>query len=506
MSFGDFIDSVIEPFAPAAAARRRAARIGLAAIRQYDAAKHDRRTYGWRRPATSANAEIGGGLVGLRNGARELVRNNKYAAAARRQMVAQIVGDGITARAVHDDAAVARAAQDEWDEWSASKVYQGTFDYYHVQKLIVGGTIEGGEMLQVWHAAENRPDASVDVLEGDLLDNTKTQRLSDGRIVQGVEFDRDGNRRGYWLFDEHPGDVLFRSSLASNFVSARNVDHIFEQTRSPQARGVSWFAPVMLTLRDVSEIEDARRLKEKVEACLALVLTTSNENVGSPVLTGERQTQTDGRPDIETLRPGMVFRARPGEEATTVNPTASADTVNFLRQQLAAVSASLIPYHLMTGDVTGANYTALRAALLSFWSLLDDWQQQIFIPLACQSAFDRRMRVLATETGDARYLKVKAQWAVPMRPLLDPVKDMNGEIIAIRAGLKTLTKALTERGIDVDKHLTEIARINGLIDDLKLALDSDPRRLTDAGILQAAAGYLATKGGAVSNAASDTSN
>jgi lambda family phage portal protein len=493
MAFGDFLDGVIEPFAPAAAARRRSARIGLTAIRQYEAAKNDRKTQGWNRPASSANRETAQGLIGLRNGARDLVRNNKYASAALRQMTAQMIGDGITARCVHSDPVIAATAQQEWDSWSNSPVYEGRHNFFHVQKLIGRGMIEGGEMLQVWLPLNGVPDSRIRVLEGDYLDSTKTYRTAQGRVVQGVEFDAEGNRSAYHLFAEHPGDVIFGGGLNSVPVAAEYVDHVFEEIRAPQARGVSWLGAVALTLRDVSDIEDATRLKKKVEACLALVLTRESADGSSPIL-GEQKDQGPNKQDIETMRPGMIWRARPGEDAKAVTPAASHDTVEFLRQQIAAVSASLIPYHLMTGDVSQANYSGLRAAMLGFWTLLDDWQQQIVIPLCCQSAFNRRMRVLATRTGDPRYLQVLSQWAVPKRGLVDPVKDLMGEILEIRAGLTHETDALARRGIDIDKHFAEIARINALIDKLGLALDTDPRRLTTNGILQIAAGYLAPKG------------
>lgn len=490
MKLGEIIDRSIAPFAPGLAARRTAARIGLDAVRQYEAAKFgDRRTKGWSRPASSADRENEFGTIGLRNGARDLVRNNKYASAAVKQMKAHMIGDGITCRTTHAIPSVAQAAQDEWDRFCDSKVYENRHDIFHVQKLIAGEMVEGGEALQLWLAGPNGPDSKIRVLEGDYLDSTKTTRLNDGgRLVQGVQFNRDNDRTHYHLFDEHPGDVIFGSSLTSTAISAEFVDHVYDEARPGQTRGVSWFASTALTLRDIADIEDARRWKEKVAACVALVLTPGEDSSASALAASEKQEGK--KPDQETLRPGMIFRTKKGETATSLTPAASADGVMFIRQQLAAVSANLVPYHVLTGDVSQANYSSLRAALLAFWALLDDWQQQIIIPLCCRSAFDRRMRILALQKGDARLLQVKAQWAVPKRAFVDPVKDLMGEIMEIRAGLSTMTQAMSRRGIDVDKHLKEIERINGLLDSMKLALDIDPRKLTTAGILQAAAPYL----------------
>jgi lambda family phage portal protein len=487
MGFGDFIDACIEPFAPVSAARRRSARIALGQLqRQYDAAQTNRRTQGWRRPSTSANVEIGMGLAKLRASSHDLTRNNKYANAALKQMNAQMVGDGIALRCEHDDKTLAKTMQDEWDRWAESKV-DGQNDFYGVQRLDGNALIEGGEALNLWGADADGPDGRITVLEGDYLDLAKTQALTPGRITQGVQFDASNFRSAYWLFDNHPGDVLLSQSRA---IAAEYVDHVYDQERPGQVRGVPWLTPSLLELRDIADIEDSVRLKKKVEACLAVILTPDAGQTASP-LTGEtKAADVAGRPETETLRPGLIFRTKPGETATTLNPTGTGDTVQYLRYLLMGISASLVPYHLMTGDPSQANYSSLRAMMLGSWALLDVRQQHIFIPNCCQPAFVRRRRRAALEKGDKRLLQVKAVWTPPPRPFVDPLKDVAAEVAEIRAGLKTLPAALTARGINIDGHLEAIAAVNKLIDQLGLALEIDPRRLATSGVLQAAAGWL----------------
>lgn len=502
MGLGDFIDAAIEPFAPRTAAKRRAARIGLQSIRKYDVAARDRRTAGWNRPSTGPNAENAQGIVLARNATRDLVRNNKYAAAGVRQATANMVGDGISPQFSHPDPKVARIAQDGWDRWAESKV-DGFGDFYEIEKLAARGTIEGGETLVQWLPDAKGPDGRCQLLEGDFLDITKTQArgANAARIVQGVQFDGENFRDGYWMFDEHPGELyLGGASLQSKWVSAQHIDHVFERLRGSQVRGISWLAPIALTLRDIADIEDAVRLKKKVEACLALVLTPDGGNDASP-LTGEQTAQDGGRPSLETLRPGMIFRTGAGEEVHTVNPSSTGDGVDFIRQQLAACSANLTPYYLMTGDTTSATYTSLRAANLGHHAMLDDWQQNMMIPRLVRPAVDRRLARMALETGNNAILQCRISYALPVRRVVDPVKDLMAEVIEIRAGLKLLSQALAERGINGDEHMAEIARMNGVIDSLGLALETDPRRLTDSGVLQAAAGYLFPKGEAAAAAA-----
>lgn len=495
MNFGRLIDRTIEPFAPALAARRMAARISAEAIRGYDVASGGRATKNWRRPQTSADAENNRALTTLANSAQDLVRNNKYAAAAVRQMVAAAWGDGIAPMMIHPDKAVQKAAQDGWDRWAESKV-SGQNDFYGHGKLSVRGMYVGGDTLTVWKADATGPDGRMLGLEGDYLDPTKTELTAGGgRIVQGVEFDNDDERSAYWLFRDHPGDMLFAGSMTSRPMPAQHVDHLYEALRHGQTRGVSRLASVALTLRDIADIEDAKRLQEKVAACVALI-RQRGEGTGQSPLTAEVESQSGRKVDHQTIRPGMIMDLNAGETAHSFTPAPSNGGVDFIRQQLAGVSASMVPYHVMTGDVSQANYSGLRASFLGQWALLDDDQQNVIIPLHCKPAVDRRMRRLALETGDRRFLEVRQSWALPVRRQADPIKDLLAEVIEIRAGLKLLSRSLAERGINHEEHLNQLKALNDIIDELGLALETDPRRLTDSGVLQAATGYLAPKAAA----------
>ena len=495
------IDGLIEPWSPARVRRRLAERMALNEIRQYDAATHGRRTANWRRTNSSADREGRGAVVGLRNGARELVRNNKYAAAALRQMTVNVVGDGITARMTHDDSAIAKRAQEEWDRWAESRI-DGREDHYGQQKLIFRTVAEGGEGLNVWGPGrDGEADGRCAVLEGDLLDHTKEIEARDTRTVQGVEFDSWGDRSGYWLFDSHPGDIGgFRGN--SRRFAAEHVDHVFEALRPGQTRGVSWFAPFAMDLRDGADAEDAMLMKMKVEACLALVLTPgegqtpsgpfAEAGVGGSGSTAEGNGGSGRGQD--TLRPGMVFRARPGETATSVNPTSSGGHVAFMRHRMMGVAANTAPYFLISGDPSQTNYSSQRALMLGFWGNLDDWQQNMMIPQFCAPAVARRNRWLARKTGDRRFLQVKPEFAPPVRRLLDEQRDMAGMEAKLRVGSLSYPAMLSSLGIDPDRHLKEMADFFEKADGLGLVFDGDPRRTAGSGALQAPTGYVRPRG------------
>lgn len=491
MDFGRWLDSAIAPFAPKMAARRIAARSSLRLLRQFEAAATTRRTRNWSRPLTDADAESWRARARLRASGHDLVRNNKYIAAGVRHLVADMIGDGIAPQFIHAEPAVALKAQDEWQRWAEGKV-DGHDDFYGFQKTAAWGVVVGGEALTVWKPDATGPDGRLEGMEGDQLDESKLEDRPDGgRIIQGVEFDRYNDRVAYWLFDRHPGGIALLSSYQSSAVPAKHIDHVFERTRFGQTRGVSWLASVALDAKDIGDIEDAVRMQQKVQACVGLFITPGDDQeVSTLSADGQQTVNSDTGRLEETITPGMIYRGRKGETASAITPSASGGAVDFIKQQLAAISATLAPYHRMTGDVSQANYSSLRAAMLGSWALLDDWQQNVFIPHLVRPAVNRRLRRLALETGDQRYLDVGINYALPVRRFVDPIKDLVAEIMEIRAGIKTLSRSLAERGLATDDHLNEIAAINAKLNALDLVLDSDPRRVNDAGALNAAVGLI----------------
>lgn len=495
----DLIADLLALFSPRAAYQRVAWRQGYDALsgiaeRSYAAARRGRLSNDWFANGGSADATLMRDLVTLRDRQRQMVRDDPNAAAAKRQLVTHLVGDGITAQAVHADDSVASDAQDLWDAWANSPV-DGRDDFYGVQKQGVGGMIDGDVVLK-WSPLGGVPDTLLQVLEGDFLDNRRNQLLPNGgKIVQGVEFDQIGLIVAYWLFRYHPGDVFgWRGGAIgmSERIEARDIDHMFEALRPGQARGVPWFYAGLQTLRDISEIEQSIQVKKRVEACLS-VFRKPGEATGSQL--GEQKTNP-GTSNFETLRPGMIIQGQPGESIDVINPSSSGDGDGFLRgRKMNAAAAIGVPYHLMTGDVSQANYSSLRADIVPFYERLDDVTFNVIVPRLCNPAFARRMRVEALRLGRPELLQVTAEWTPAPRPWVDPLKEMTAEKMEIRSMPGEIVRAFTRRGRNWRKEFKIQAEVNALMDQYRIVSDTDARRIDGMGQIQAAAPYL-SKGNA----------
>ncbi len=472
-----WLDRAVGFLAPARGLRRIRARVASdLLVRHYEAAATGRRTQGWKRTAGDANAALGWSLARLREHARDLVRNNAHATRAVGTIANQVVGWGIVAKTVDK-----RAAQ-AWKDWAGTPACdaEGRHDFAGLQKLALRCMVESGEVLirRRWRLpTDNLPlPVQLQLLEPDYLDTSRTgiSLPNGGRIIHGVEFDAIGRRAAYWLFPEHPGSSLF-SSGGSKRVGAEDILHVFHQERIGQVRAASWFAPVILKMKDYDEYDDATLMKQKIAACLA-VITTDSDGTASPLGTSDDSTN----PQIDSLEPGMILNVPGGRTVEVVQPPNVREYSDYSRVSLRTIAAGLgVTYEDLTGDYTDLPFSAARMSRLAHQSRIEDWRWRTTIPQLCDPVWTWAMEAAAImgRAGE----NPGAAWTADAPAAIDPAAEALAFQREVRGGSKSWSEAVRERGYDPDEILAEMAADNKKFDLLKIILDSDPRTTTQAG-------------------------
>ncbi|MCX8003380.1 MAG: phage portal protein [Burkholderiaceae bacterium] len=490
----NLLDRLIAAWAPRLALDRARARAALAGLRRhYDAARTDRRER-LRASLLGPNAELAPALATLRARARHFVRNNPYAAAAVELLAAYQVGTGITPRSATGDAELDRAADQVWREWSrpAHADITGLLDFHGLTHQAARVRAEIGEaVLRIVRLtrAEQRArglmlPVALQALEADQIDSGQDGTVNNARVVQGVEIDGWGRPVAYHLHAEHPGEraaLSPRAGGAALKIPAAEILHVFAPLRPGQLRGVPDAAWVLTRLAQLDRYEDAALEQALVQACLAVFVTADVSAAHAPI-----GAPAPGADDMreETLSPGMITYLRPGEAVQTVAPAGSAGAFrDYTRHQLTAIATGWgLTYDLLTGDLSAANYSSLRAGRLAFRRRIERAQWLMLIPRLCQPVWEA---VIAAAQMDGRLpMQPKswpAEWTPPRFEMVDPLKDTQAEVMAIRAGLKTLGDSLGEQGYAVDAMIAETQAIAAKLDAAGLILDSDPRRITASG-------------------------
>jgi lambda family phage portal protein len=259
-------------------------------------------------------------------------------------------------------------------------------------------------------------------------------------------------------------------------VPARQVLHLFERLRPGQVRGVPWFAPVMLKLRDLDAYDEAELVRKKIEACFAAFVT----GVQDEETLGRARMEPSGD-RVETFEPGMIEYLEPGKDVRFASPAASGGYAEYMRMQLHAVAAGVgLTYELLTGDLSQVNYSSIRAGLIEFRRRMEALQWQLLVPGLCQPIW-RRFVATAQAAGKLPEGTISAEWTPPRFEAVDPMKDIQADILAVRAGVMTLKEAIARQGYEPAQVLAEIAAINAELDALGITLDTDPRRSTRTG-------------------------
>ncbi len=446
------------------------------AKRGYDGARIDRTVDAWLGSGASADAEIASAGQRLRDRARDLVRNNPHAARAVSTIAGNIVGAGIMPRAASGDEALDRRVDELFAEWASRCDADGVGDYYALQTLAVREMVEAGEAFvrRVTVAGGNSGvPLRLQLLEPEMLD-VSARDANGNEVVQGIELDASGRRVAYWIRRRHPGGVptvFLRRSEESIRVPAEDVAHLYERQRT-QLRGVTWFAPVMTTLRQLDDYMQAEIVRKKIESCVVAIVTTDDETQQG---IAPSVVDADGN-RVEKFEPGLITYARGGKDVKFTSPSSTGGYTDYVRTCLQIIATGLrMPYELLSGDLSQVNYSSIRAGLVEFRRWIETAQWQIVIPQLCEPTW-RWFVESAWAAGLIPTPDVRAEWSPPRFESVDPFKDAQADLLQVRAGLLTLREAIASRGRNPDDVLREIAMTNKQLDELGLLLDSDPRR------------------------------
>lgn len=468
-------------------------RTGRGARAEYDGATLGRRAAGWRRTRLDANSELSPAVAAaLRGIARDLVRNNPYAASGIASIVQNLVGTGITFQVYRDgkvDAELNALARDHFDKPNCDS--GGRHDLYGLQLQAARTIVEGGAaiMRRRWRRVTDRLPLpfQLQVLEADYIDPSKHGPLSSapgvngGYVVNGVQFSPLGRREGYWLYNGHPGSAR-ATSLGSSFVPAIDIAHIFRADRPEQEHGATWFAPIILRMKDFGDFEDAELTRQKISSAFVGFVAGDEADAQIPGIETDDADPSDPieREPLDFIEPGTFQYGRAGEEVTFSTPPQANGYKDYTKVSQLAISAGLgVPYEELTGDLSGVSFISGRLGRLKYQRAVQTWQWLMFVPQFCGAVERWTLDALEMLGKDTRGVTMK--WTPPRFPMMDPATEYPAIRDAVRAGQMTPADAVEETGQDFDTFIERWAENAALIDLHQLVFDSDPRKVTAVG-------------------------
>lgn len=414
---------------------------------------------GWRpkRAGASANTDHFADGATLRTRARSLVQNVPYIASAIASLTANTIGTGITPRSLSPNAAKIDAL---WNEWVKVADADGHSDFYGLQQLAYRAMEQDGEVLIRLRA--RRPEdglpvpLQIQVLEIDWLDSARMGSNGANAIMNGIEYDALGKITAYWIWDQHPGELLpgRRSKAASYPVPADRIIHLYASQRPGQGRGFTRLAPVISRVRDLQLYEDAELQRKNLETRLSVL--ASGDVTAMSMSESESQSTVRNTGELGTLASGGITQVPSGVNLTVVEPKAVAGYADYVKHQLHLIAAGMgVTYEMMTGDVREVNFSSARVSMLEFRRNAEQMQWLTLVPRLCQPVWDAFVQAAAM-AGKMHADDSAVDWATPKWDYVNPEQDVKADLAEISGGLTTISEKLRKRGYKPELVFAEL--------------------------------------------------
>ena len=466
----------------------------------HEAASRGRRSLAWMPGNPGAVAAMLATNAELRIKSRDLVRRNAWAQAGIEAFVANAVGTGIKPQSLATDETFKADVQALWRDWTEEADAAGQTDFYGLQALACRAMLEGGECLI--RLRPRRPEdglvvpLQIQLLEPEHLPITLNTELPSGNVVRsGIEFDALGRRVAYHLYRSHPEDgrlapMSGQGGMETVRIDAREIVHLYRVLRPGQIRGEPWLSRALVKLNELDQYDDAELVRKKTAAMFAGFVTRQSPEDN---LMGEGAADSEGIA-LAGLEPGTLQILEPGEDIKFSDPADVGGSYSeFLRTQFRAVASAIgVTYEQLTGDLTGVNYSSIRAGMLEFRRRCEMVQHGVLVHQLCRPVWAAWMKqaVLAgvldapgfARGGPTRRRQyLQAKWIPQGWQWVDPEKEFKAMLLAIRAGLMSRSEAISAFGYDAEDVDREIAADNRRADELGLIFDSDPRHSSKDG-------------------------
>ena len=483
--------------APAPAPKRQAK-----STRGYDSAYDGARQSGWNATSASANSEVAGGLGNLRKRSRDLVRNAPYGKKGKESAVSALLG--VQLRPSVPRSKNEAKALDLYRRW-AKRCYAHTrLGMGGVQHVLADSWVESGEVLarKVFRRSADMPGLppfQIQILEADHLDHTINRAAFEGKnaIVQGVEFNSDGEPVAYHLYRNHPGESTIYAFGSSEIVRVPTAEilHLYRETRPGQVRGVPFSHAVIMAVWDLDGYNDANRVRAKASACLIASVEGGSEDESEENPDGLGATETSngtlvtdsrGRP-IEKLSTGQVLYP-PGDKAINWHSPGAAEAHEETnRVALREIAAGYdLAYETLSADLSKTNFSSIKFGLNNERLHYKGLRQLFFVPLALDVIWtwfiDDSIAAGLLPRDPTLY---DVEWSEPEYGSADRGNEVKAANASMRAGLSSRQQEAARLGSDTDVIDMQTAEDKARRAKLGIVLDSDPGQTSGAGMAQA---------------------
>jgi lambda family phage portal protein len=287
----------------------------------------------------------------------------------------------------------------------------------------------------------------------------------------------------YWIRERHPNEAYRFGGQGSERIErvpAEDIIHLALIDRWPQTRGEPWLHAAARRLNDMDGYSEAEIVRARVQASTPWTIQTSEDS------SSFAEEQLDGSA-IMDVEPGTAKRLNPGEVMNAPSPNSPNPALDpFMRYMLREVAAGVgVSYESISRDYSQSNYSSSRLALLDdrdLWRFYQSWficdfRKRVHREWLQAAVLARAVRSIPVEQYALDPHKFETVLFKPRGwSWIDPTKEVDAYITAIKAGMTTLTDvvAQTAGGQDIEDVVATRKRELALFEKEGLVFETSP--------------------------------
>jgi len=456
---------------------------------------------GWITGGGSAEDDIDRQGSTLRIRARDLYTAGGLGRGAPATMVTNVVGWGIRPKpkidadllGLSEEAAAEwqKAALREFNLWAKTPMCDAARKntFWELQELAFRSELMSGDVFALFGQKPNLRNPYqlvIRLLEADRVctpestgDSEMKNTDAGGRIVDGVELNKEGEVVRYHiatyhpLSDETPDEITWEAIDAyGKDTGMPNILHLMTEERPEQHRGIPFVSAMIVQVKQLDRYIDAELAASLVAAMLTVfIMNDSTDDDGYDSINDsipEDEKVTDTSMKIE-LGNGNIYELPPGKRIEKVGENRAPTAFDsFVQQVITMIGSSMeIPYEVMMHRYD-SNYTASRSAILDFWKAVRRYRQH-FIQRFNQPIYEQWLaEAVALGRIDApgffddpavRDAWCGCQWIGTSQGHVQPVQEANAARIRMETGISTgEQEAMEYNGSDWMENMAQRGR------------------------------------------------
>lgn len=470
----------------------------------WEGAKIDNLVSGWITTPIPINQQIEQTLRIVRARSRQLAKNDPYVRRFLQLARSNIVGpSGFTFRSLvmtkagKPDINARNAIQDAWKEANKPGVicYSEKHSGLDMMNLCTDSLSRDGEVIILEHTG---PDAgpfgiSFRFIDPELLDVNHKDIHKGNNVRMGIETDTRARIVAYHLHSTDTTHSHYYAIGTRGFlrIPSEFIIHLFRTEYVDQLRGFPITAAAMIRLRMLNGYEEAELVGARGGAATMGFLIRGetgkvfdDDSIVDPdedpasVIDGE----VPQKPTQETIEAeaGTFHYLEHGAEIKMYDPNHPAGNYSsFIKAVLRGIASGLgVNYNTLANDLEGVNFSAIRAGVLEdreAWKGLQEFIiEHVATPMfmrwlgpALLSGMITLERGLPLASSDIDRFSLHhfqgRRW-----PWVDPLKDMQSNVLALNERLTSRSKIIREQGGDPAALWDEIEAENETLIEKKI--------------------------------------